>query len=133
MLPHGGWKAGRKNRSFCEDAIDSNDTLGGFGKCLQESIHTFNETVISCNRPYYRDFILGVGGPIHIIKPIKVKRFLINLNPKFDYFIGFTDTKFLMTSSNPSTLPYILRNVHPNSGHHIIYLKVSLALFCSLS
>ena len=44
------------------------------------------------------------------------------------YFVGIADPNFLMVSTNPSAVPYILRSIGLNSGYHAYFLMVSFVM-----
>ena len=121
----GGWKVERGEESFCED--ENITRMEDLEYCMREHAYTINDTVVSCNQPFKRTFKVSTSGLVHMIQPANKtgnKPFNVNLNPQLNYFVGFTDPKYQLLSSNPSAVPYILRNIPFNSGMHIIYLKV---------
>ena len=134
-----GWKVPKENRTFCEDEFNTHDNITAARRmveaCFKKNAYSFNETVLFANGQYKHKPKVTGGGVVHYVKPLKEsidpnknKRFVLGLNPNMSYFVGIADPNFLMVSTNPSAVPYILRSIGLNSGYHSYFLMVSFVM-----
>ena len=125
-----GWKVASENISFCEDV--NWNTRDDLEACFKKYAYTFNETVLSADGKYLRKLKVSTAGILHFVKPLKEsidphqnKGFLLQLNPKLNYFFGITDPNFEIASTNPSAVPYILQELGLSAGVQLLTLMVN--------